>query len=161
VSTEERRIDHFEQGLRGDIKSVIAGQTFANFQEMYQRAVKVARVIEENKQENQSLNLEGRKREFPRQSFLNQSDKRFRPDFPPGKGKQPMFKPPSYPTCRICGKNHSGRCLYEGLYCYECGQRGHKRNECPRLLGNQQRVILPTAPPRPPLAPSRPPFAAP
>ena len=35
VSTEERRMDHFEQGLRGDIKSIISGQTFANFQEMY------------------------------------------------------------------------------------------------------------------------------
>jgi len=31
VSTEKRRMDHFEQGLRGDIKSVIARQTFANF----------------------------------------------------------------------------------------------------------------------------------
>ena len=45
VSTEERRMDHFEQGLRGDIKSVITGQTFANFLEMYQRAVKVACVM--------------------------------------------------------------------------------------------------------------------
>ena len=25
VSTEERKMDHFEQGLRGDIKFVIAG----------------------------------------------------------------------------------------------------------------------------------------
>jgi len=30
VNTEERKMDHFEQGLRGDIKSVIAGQTFAS-----------------------------------------------------------------------------------------------------------------------------------
>jgi len=51
VSTEERRMDHFEQGLRGDIKSVIAAQTFTNFQDMYQKAVKVARVIEENRRE--------------------------------------------------------------------------------------------------------------
>jgi len=93
VSTEERRIDHFEQGLRGDIKSVIAGQTFANFQEMYQKAVKVARVMEENKQETQALNLEGRKREFPRQNFPTQSDKRFRPDFLLERGKQPMYRP--------------------------------------------------------------------
>jgi len=43
-------MDHFEQGLRGDIRSVIAGQTFVNFQDMYQRAIKVARVLEENKE---------------------------------------------------------------------------------------------------------------
>ena len=35
VNTEERRMDHFEQGLRGDIKSIIAGQNFDNFQDMY------------------------------------------------------------------------------------------------------------------------------
>ena len=128
---------------------------------MYQRTVKVARVMEENKQETQALNLEGRKREFPRQSFLNQSDKRFIPDFPLGRGKQPMFRPLNYPTCRICGKNHSGRCLYEGLYYYECGQRGHKKSECLKLMGSQNRAIAPIAPPRPPLAPPRPPFTAP
>ena len=35
INTEERKMDHFEQGLRGDIKSLIAGHTFSNFQEMY------------------------------------------------------------------------------------------------------------------------------
>ena len=40
VDTEERRMDHFEQGLRGDIRSMIADQTFENSREMYQRAVK-------------------------------------------------------------------------------------------------------------------------
>jgi len=55
VDTEERRMDHFEQGLRGDIRAMIAGQTFANFQEMYQRAVKIARVLEESRLEKTSL----------------------------------------------------------------------------------------------------------
>jgi len=58
VNTEERKMDHFEQGLRGDIKLVIAGQTFTSFQDMYQRAVKVARVLEGNEKETQILNLE-------------------------------------------------------------------------------------------------------
>jgi len=35
INTEERRMDHFEQGLRGDIRSMIAGQCFDNFHEMY------------------------------------------------------------------------------------------------------------------------------
>ena len=160
VSTKERRMDHFEQGLRGDIKSVIAGQTFANFQDMYQRAVKVARVMEENKKETQVLNLERRQREFSRQGFLSQGDKRFRPNFSPGKGKQPMIRPPNYPTYRICDKNHSRRCLYGNLYCYECGQRGHKRSECPTIIGSQNRAIPSTEPPRPPLALPRLPFVA-
>ena len=57
VNTEERKMDHFEQGLRRDIKSVIAGQNFDNFQEIYQRAVKIARVLE-TKRENQAHNVE-------------------------------------------------------------------------------------------------------
>jgi len=63
VNTKERKMDHFEQGLRGDVKFVIAGQTFANFQEMYQQAVKVARVLEENEKEAHTLNLERKRRE--------------------------------------------------------------------------------------------------
>jgi len=51
VNTKERKMDHFEHGLRDHVKYVIAGKTFANFSEMYQRAVKVARVLEENEKE--------------------------------------------------------------------------------------------------------------
>jgi len=37
------------------------GQTFANFQEMYQRAVKIARVSEESRMEKQALEAGKRK----------------------------------------------------------------------------------------------------
>ena len=40
---------------------MIAGQTFANFQEMYQRAVKIARVLEESRLEKQTLEAGKRK----------------------------------------------------------------------------------------------------
>jgi len=71
-----------------------------------------------------------------------------------------MYRP-SYPTCKTCGKHHSGKCLYEDFYCYECGQRGHRKSACPKLLGRQQRVIPPIVPPRPPIAPPRPPSVPP
>ena len=35
VATEEMRIDHFEQGLKGSIKSMILGKPFDRYQEMY------------------------------------------------------------------------------------------------------------------------------
>jgi len=69
VSAEERRMNHFEQGLRGNIKSIIAGQTFENFQAMYQKAVKIIRVLEESESENQALNLEKQKRDSHRPGF--------------------------------------------------------------------------------------------
>jgi len=78
VEIEERRMDHFEQGLRGDIRSMIAGQTFENFHEMYQRAMKIARVLEESKMEKQALEAGKRKMGPPRREFP--SNKKFRYD---------------------------------------------------------------------------------
>ena len=42
VASEEMKMDHFEQRLKGSIKSMIAGHSFDHFQEMYQRAIKIA-----------------------------------------------------------------------------------------------------------------------
>jgi len=39
VAIEEIKMDHFQHGLKGGIKSMSAGHSFNNFQEMYQRAV--------------------------------------------------------------------------------------------------------------------------
>ena len=64
VNIEERKMDHFEQGLRADIKSVTACQNFDNFQDMYQRAIKIARVLEETERENQARNLKNRRGEL-------------------------------------------------------------------------------------------------
>ena len=47
VATEEMRMYPFEQGQKGSIKRMIAGHVFTSFQEMYQRALKIAWVIEE------------------------------------------------------------------------------------------------------------------
>ena len=110
-------------------------------------------MLEETEKETQSLNLEKWKRDFPNRGFQGGNDKRFRPNFPPGKGIQPRTGPPKT-YCGICGKNHGGKCLYGNVQCYECGEKGHKRSECPKIIENQNRA-LPSA------EPLRPPFAAP
>jgi len=96
VSNEERKMDHFEQGLRGNFKSMIAGQTFQNFQDMYQRAVKIARVLEESENENRAPNLGKRKMGNYRGGFgggfKGGNYKEYRPSYPQGKGKQLMAK---------------------------------------------------------------------
>jgi len=87
INTEERRMDHFEQGLRGYIRSMIAGQTFDNFHEMYQRAVKIARVLKDTEMEKQALAFGKRKMGPPKKGITG--NKRFKPDNYQGKGKQP------------------------------------------------------------------------
>ena len=61
VATEEMKMDHFEQGLKGPIKRMIAGHVFTSFQEIYQRAVKIAWVIEETEAESRQMGLAKRK----------------------------------------------------------------------------------------------------
>jgi len=34
VATEEMRMNHFEEGLKGEIKQIIAGYAYTNIQEM-------------------------------------------------------------------------------------------------------------------------------
>jgi len=101
VDTEERRMEHFEQGLRGDIKSMIAGQTFENFHEMYQQAMKIARVLGDSKMKKQALEAGKRKMGPPRRGFP--STKRFRHDKYQGKGKPPV-EGRTYSKCETCRK---------------------------------------------------------
>ncbi|XP_022031790.1 uncharacterized protein LOC110932842 [Helianthus annuus] len=35
------------------------------------------------------------------------------------------------PTCKTCGKHHSGECLLGKKGCYKCGQEGHPYYKCP------------------------------
>ncbi|KAA0032713.1 gag-protease polyprotein [Cucumis melo var. makuwa] len=46
------------------------------------------------------------------------------------------------PTCRVCGRNHSGRCLAGKRICFKCKQEGHLANKCPQGVAatNLQRV---------------------
>jgi len=53
------------------------------------------------------------------------------------------------PPCQYCGKLHGGICLFREERCFECGERGHKRSECPKLTGKQDRAPPPAGPPRP------------
>jgi len=46
------RMNHFEQGLKGEIKQIIAGCAYTGFQEMYERAVKIAGIISETEIED-------------------------------------------------------------------------------------------------------------
>jgi len=54
VAIKELKMDHFEQGLKGNIKSMIARHTFDSHKEMYQRAVKITQVLDEAEEESRA-----------------------------------------------------------------------------------------------------------
>jgi len=61
LDTEEMRIGHFKQGLKGSVKKMVAGHAYANFQEMYYRHVKIDRVMDETKAESREIGYVERK----------------------------------------------------------------------------------------------------
>jgi len=90
VATEEMKLDHFEQGLKGSIKLMITGHSFEKFKEMYQQAIKIARVVEETERENKVSNLGKRKIEYENRGPRGENPKRFNTGGPQDKGKQPI-----------------------------------------------------------------------
>ena len=81
------KMDHFEQGLKGSMKSMIAGNSFENFLEMYQWAVKIAGVLEGTERENKATNLGKRKFEYGNWEPKGGSPKRFDASRAQDKGK--------------------------------------------------------------------------
>jgi len=138
---------------------MIVGQTFENFHEMYQRAVKIARVLEESKMEKLALAAGKRKMGPPWKGFL--SNKRFRSDNYQGNGKQPA-EGRTNPRCETCGKYHRGVCVF-AAWCFECGKPGHMARDCPKLNQINPRRQPPTDQPRPsaPAGRGRPPVVRP
>lgn len=53
----------------------------------------------------------------------------------------------SFPQCQSCGKFHPGECLRGAGVCYQCGQIGHMRKDCPAR--SQQIGVTQTVFPQP------------
>jgi len=133
VATEEMKMDHFEQGLEEPIKRMIAGHVFTSFQEMYQRAMKITRVIEEIEVESRQIGLA--KRKFSQGGSGTQGNKRFR-NFNPakdrGKGVQGASRQEVEPYNQ-CGHLHYGPCKHGIQGCYRCGAMDHKLADYPKM----------------------------
>jgi len=69
---------------------MIAGNSFNSFHEMYQGAVKIARVLDETNLENNAINLGKGKFEHDNRESKGENPRRFNSGGPQDKGKQPI-----------------------------------------------------------------------
>jgi len=100
---------------------------------MYQRVVKVARIIDETKIKNKER--DPAKREIgpgKPNSQGRRNFKRSKSEIKQDKGKQAVQGKPME-TCGQCGRQHPGPCRSFTGSRFQCGDRGHKATNCPRI----------------------------
>jgi hypothetical protein len=47
-------------------------------------------------------------------------------------------------ACSVCGRFHSGTCFNDVRECFQCGQRGHIKKNCPTTQPSSSHASTPT-----------------
>ncbi|KAK1422205.1 hypothetical protein QVD17_25165 [Tagetes erecta] len=120
VRTEKMKIQRYHNMLKSDYREFISPSKCATLHELINCARE--REIELKKQVDR-----GEKRK----------PERAEGQFKKAKYSEPLKKNafrPQIPTCKTCGRNHSGECRLIQITCFKCGQKGHTAPQCTRSL---------------------------
>ncbi|KAJ9544190.1 hypothetical protein OSB04_023897 [Centaurea solstitialis] len=162
LTFERERIEHFVDGLRSEIRDIVANRDIVDFG----KAVEYARKHEHDLTRKNDLPPPPLKKQRAESSTLTptpQFSRRFNPRHTQSQtGSRTHSQAYSLQenvsqTCTSCGKAHRGRCNVVGtnIKCHCCGESGHVRPNCPHrdqacyscgVLGHRQRVCLNSRP---------------
>ncbi|KAA0060066.1 DNA/RNA polymerases superfamily protein [Cucumis melo var. makuwa] len=148
VASESDRCRRFERGLRFEIRTpVTAIAKWTNFSQLVETALRVEQSITEEKSA-----VELSRGTSAASGFRGREQRRFTPeinissrqDFKNRSGGQASRNESITSTvrrtpCTSCGRNHRGQCLVGAGVCYQCGQPGHFKKDCPQLNMTVQR----------------------
>ncbi|KAA3480774.1 DNA/RNA polymerases superfamily protein [Gossypium australe] len=134
VATEHERCIRFEDGLRDELRLLIAPQQEREFAVLVEKA-KVAEGIRESVR--QGMDRSRLKRSFGSSGSSSNPQKRARPSGP-NQSARFVAARQGPPQCNQCGKSHWGGCWTGGKGCFECGSLEHRIRDCPRRMARIQ-----------------------
>ena len=104
-------MERFRYGLKPEIQKALAPTRYQSFDDL---------VYGDREFERVNMN---------HQMYRNQKEKRKLFEDRYG-GQHQGKKRERYPTCKECGKLHTGKCMAGTGKCFKCGQIGHTNSEC-------------------------------
>ncbi|XP_028089523.1 uncharacterized protein LOC114289888, partial [Camellia sinensis] len=129
VDDEYRKDRKFESGLRGPIQDRVNMLNMLTYAEVLDKAI----LAEANLNRYQSSGESQKKR----QNYDNHRgafDARKKTNI--GSSSYSRQEGGTRPTCSSCGKTHSGVCCWASRACFECGEVGHRVEDCPKAKAN-------------------------
>lgn len=161
VASERDRIDRFIQGLRDEYQDRMLAVEYESFRRAVDAALRCETKALASTRGSRALEVGGPSQGPPKRassgsgssssSGLSSPSSDTRPSFGRhGHGARQRFRQSSsrlsgassdspiqvqrtYPLCQSCGRHHEGQCQAGSTVCFQCGQEGHYRRECPQL----------------------------
>ncbi|XP_021980264.1 uncharacterized protein LOC110876398 [Helianthus annuus] len=154
VTTEEQKIYYYYNMLSAEYREFMTPSKYETLTEIIntarERAIELKKQVEKGERRAQDVNPSPAKKAGTSE-LTRKAD---------AKGRSP--------SCKVCGKGHKGKCRFKDKscpicgktghtaslcsgkvsVCYKCDQPGHKKSECPDLVGKKDNKESPTETPK-------------
>ncbi|KAA3465594.1 ATP-dependent zinc metalloprotease FtsH [Gossypium australe] len=131
VATDYERCVRFEDGLRDELRVLIAPQRERDFAILMEKA-RIAKEVKRTERQNRDKDRYWNKRSFRPSESSGDFQKRPRTENSV-RAPVPVAENRSRP-CVQCGRAHAGECWGNSKECFRCGSKAHLVRNCPQVM---------------------------